>query len=374
MDAFFAAIEQLDRPELQGKAVLVGSDRNRGVVLTASYEARPFGCRSAMPMAMAKRLCPQAIVVPARGARYREMSERMFGILEAFSPVVEQVSVDEAYLDVTGMERLAGSGEEIAKRMRKRIWEELSLTASVGVAPNKFLAKLASDLRKPDGLTVIGQEDVERVLPLLPVGKVWGIGPKTAERLLRMNLKTIGNLRRMSEGWFATEFGEDGERYRRLIHGVDDRKVTSDSQAKSVSHEHTFEEDVTDAGHLRDVLLEEAENVARRLRKYGLRAGVVKLKIRVGGFRTLSRSKTLKEPTNVTAELWKQSLTVLEEWLRESFEPVRLLGMGAGGLSTSGEQLALFETPGREKQRGVDSAVDRITAKFGKSAIRRGGA
>jgi DNA polymerase-4 len=326
-----------------------------------------------MPMAVAKGLCPQAIVVPVRMQRYREVSERMFRILDEFSPVVEPVSVDEAFLDASGMERL-GSGEEIAERLRKRIREELSLTASVGVAPNKFLAKLASDLNKPDGLTVINAWDAERVLPPLPVTKIWGIGPKTAERLARMNLKTIGDLRRMPMEWFATEFGEDGERFRRLMDGMDDRKVTPDSEAKSVSHEHTFEEDVTDQGHLRDVLLDEVENVARRLRKHGLRAGVVKLKIRVGGFRTFSRSRTLAEPTNGTAELWREALEMFEEWMRDSFEPVRLLGMGTGGLTAGGVQLSLFGGTGDAKQRGVDSAVDRITAKFGKSAIRRGGA
>jgi DNA polymerase-4 len=373
MDAFFAAVEQLDRPELRGKPILIGSDRPRGVVSTASYEARPFGCRSAMPMAVAKRLCPQAIVVPVRMQRYREVSERLFGIFDEFSPVVEPVSVDEAFLDATGMERAVGGGEEIAQRLRRRVREELKLTASVGVAPNKFLAKLASDLKKPDGLTVITAADVDRVLPPLPATRIWGIGPKTADRLAGMNLRTIGDLRRMPEEWFTREFGEDGERFRRLIYGLDDRPVVPDSEAKSISHENTFEEDVTDPQHLRDVLLDEVENVARRLRKYGLRAGTVRLKIRVGGFKTFSRSHTLAEPTSVTAELWRESLAVFEEWMRASFQPVRLLGMGAASLTKSGEQLSLFGGAANEKQKGVDSAVDRINAKFGKSAIRRGG-
>jgi DNA polymerase-4 len=379
MDAFFASIEQLDNPGLRGRPILIGSDRPRGVVTTASYEARPFGCRSAQPMAVARRLCPQAIVVPVRMGRYREVSEGMFRILEEFSPVVEPVSVDEAFLDATGMERLAGSGEEIARRLRERIRAELKLTASVGVAPNKFLAKLASDLDKPDGLTVIRAEDVDRVLPPLPVTKVWGIGPKTAERLAGMNLKTIGDLRRMPEEWFDGAFGEDGGRVRGLLYGRDERAVEPDSEAKSISHENTFEEDVTDPRHLRDVLLDEVENVARRCRKHGLRAGVVRLKIRVGGFKTFSRSRTLAEPTDVTAELWRESLGVFEEWMRGSFQPVRLLGMGAASLTRggggAGDQMSLFgDGPERAKQKGVDSAVDRITAKFGKSAIRRGGA
>lgn len=374
MDAFFAAVEQLDRPELRGKSILIGSDRPRGVVATASYEARPFGCRSAQPMAVAKRLCPQAIVVPVRMGRYREVSEALFRILDEFSPVVEPVSVDEAFLDVTGMERLAGSGKQIAVKLRRRIREELRLTASVGVAPNKFLAKLASDLRKPDGLTVITAVDVDRVLPPLPVTKIWGIGPKTADRLAGMNVKTIGDLRRLSEDWFTTEFGEDGERLWGLIYGRDDRAVEPDSEAKSISQENTFEEDVTDPQHLREVLLDEVESVARRCRKHGLKAGAVRLKIRIGGFRTFSRSKTLDEPTDVTAELWREALGVFDEWMRQSFQPVRLLGMGAASLTRGGEQLSLFEQPAHAKQKGVDSAVDRINAKFGKAGIRRGGA
>ncbi|HZZ44559.1 MAG TPA: DNA polymerase IV [Tepidisphaeraceae bacterium] len=374
MDAFFAAVEQLDDPALRGKPLLIGSDRPRGVVATASYEARPFGCRSAMPMAVAKRLCPQAIIVPVRMSRYREVSDHLFRILDDFSPVVEPVSVDEAFMDMTGMDRLAGSGEQIAVRLRRRIREELHLTASVGVAPNKFLAKLASDLKKPDGLTVVTAEDIDHILPPLPVTRIWGIGPKTADRLAGMNIKTIGDLRRMPGEFFSREFGEDGERFRRLIHGEDDRAVHPDSEARSISHETTFEEDITDPQHLRDVLLDQVENVARRCRKHGLRAGTIRLKIRIGGFKTFSRSRTLAEPTHTTAELWSHSLSLLDEWLRDSFQPVRLLGMAAASFTTGSEQLTLFSAESNAKQKHIDTAVDRITAKFGKSAIRRGGA
>ena len=263
---------------------------------------------------------------------------------------------------------------DFARRLRQRIREELRLTASVGVAPNKFLAKLASDLQKPDGLTVITPDDVDRVLPPLPVTRIWGIGPKSADHLAAMNLKTIGDLRRMPDDWFDREFGEDGGRFRRLIHGLDDRPVHTDAEAKSISHEHTFEEDVTDPQHLRDVLLDEVENVARRCRKHGLRAGAVRLKIRIGGFKTFSRSRTLPEPTSTTAELWRHALDVFDEWMRTSFQPVRLLGMGAASLTTGGQQLSLFDAPEQARQQHVDAAVDRITAKFGSSAIRRGGA
>src|SRR2546421_3265291 len=240
MDAFFAAIEQLDDPSLRGKPILVGSDDLRGVVTTASYEARPFGCHSAQPMSVAKRLCPQAIVVPTRFERYREVSERMFEVLESFTPVVQPLSIDEAFLDVSGSERLHGPGVEIARKLKRRVREELCLTASVGVAPNKFLAKLASDLEKPDGLTVINQDDVDRVLPPLAVTKIWGIGPKTAKRLEGMCIRTIGDLRRGREATLRRLLGDDAERCRRLGHGLDDRDVVTDDQAKQISQEQTF--------------------------------------------------------------------------------------------------------------------------------------
>src|SRR5947207_9729193 len=213
MDAFFAAIEQLDNPELRCKPILVGSNDLRGVVTTASYEARPFGCHSAQPMAVAKRLCPQAIIVPTRFSRYREVSQRLFEIFDEFSPLVQPLSIDEAFLDLSGTEAAHGgaSAVEIARRLKQRVRDELHLTASVGVAPNKFLAKLASDLEKPDGLTVINAEDIDRVLPPLPVTRLWGVGPKTAEELNRAGIRTIGDVRRVGLDWLKHRFGESGE-------------------------------------------------------------------------------------------------------------------------------------------------------------------
>src|SRR5690349_9732554 len=206
MDAFFAAVEQLDHPLLRGKPVLVGGDGPRGVVAAASYEARVYGCHSAQPMAQAKRLCPHAIVMPGRFSRYRELSGRLFDILGDFSPLVEPISVDEAFVDLTGTERLHGPAIDVARRIKQRVRDELQLTASVGVAPNKFLAKLASDLQKPDGLTVIDEESIDRILPPLPVTRIWGVGPKTAHALQRAGIRTIGDLRKSGLKWLSEKF------------------------------------------------------------------------------------------------------------------------------------------------------------------------
>ena len=372
MDAFFAAIEQLDDPSLRGKPILVGSDDLRGVVTTASYEARPYGCHSAQPMGVAKRLCPQAIVVPTRFARYREVSERMFQILESFTPVVQPLSIDEAFMDVSGSERLHGPAVEIARKLKRRVREELSLTASVGVAPNKFLAKLASDLEKPDGLTVINQEDVDRVLPPLAVTKIWGIGPKTAKRLEGMCIRTIGDLRRTSDATLKRLLGDDAERCRRLAEGKDERDVVTDAEAKQISQEQTFRINVPDPQHVRNELLEQVQQVARRLRKHKLRAGGVTVKIRFGEFETITRSRALDEPTDRTDVLWNVTREVFDAWAAKTFQPVRLIGMAARSLTSGGGQMRLFADPSAEKHQRLDRTVDRIVERFGDSAVRRG--
>ncbi len=373
MDAFFAAIEQLDNPRLRGKPILVGSDDLRGVVTTASYEARPFGCHSAQPMAVAKRLCPHAIVVPTRFERYREVSDELFEILESFTPTVQPLSIDEAFLDVTGAERLHGDPVEIAGKLKRRVRGQLSLTASVGVAANKFLAKLASDLEKPDGLTVIGPGDVDRILPPLPVGKIWGIGPKTARRLEGMCIRTIGDVRRASERTLKRLLGDDAERVRRLAAGIDEREVVTDSDARQISQEQTFRINIAEAEHIRGELLEQVQQVARRLRKHQLRAGGVTLKIRYGDFETITRSRTVDEPTDRTDVLWKTTLEVFNAWAGKSFQPVRLIGMAAKNLTSAGAgQMSLFADPAGEKHQRLDRAVDSIVDRFGKTAVRRG--
>jgi DNA polymerase-4 len=369
MDAFFASVEQHDHPELRGKPLLIGHDGPRGVVATASYDARPFGCRSAMPMVTAKRLCPQAIVLPVRGERYREVSEQMFAILEEYSPLIEPLSIDEAFLDLTGTERALGDPIAVARQMKDRIRQELGVTASVGVAPNKFLAKLASDMNKPDGLTVIREEDVDRVLPPLPVTKLWGIGPATAAKLEPLGIRMIGDLRAWPLDSLRRYLGSEAERYVQLASGIDDRPVVPDRQAKSIGHEQTFGVDVEDRDEVRRVLLGEVEQVGARLRRHGLQARGVSLKIRFGDFETISRSATLKLATNITGELWQAAKGLFEAW---PFQPVRLIGVTAEKLTAGEEQAELFVDVGREKQRKLDAVADQINAKFGKRRIGPG--
>jgi DNA polymerase-4 len=373
MDAFFAAIEQNDRPELRGRPVLVGGAANaRGVVSTASYEARAFGARSAMPMATALRLCPHAVVVPPRMRRYREVSARVFRIFDEFAPLVEPVSVDEAFLDVTGCEALFGPPEGIARRLKERIRAETALTASVGVAPNKFLAKLGSDLEKPDGLVVIAPERVQAVLDPLPVGRLWGVGQATLARFEALGVRTVGDVRRLPPAAVVRQFGAAGEQFLRLARGEDDRLVTPDQQAKSISHEVTFPEDVAELDTLRRVVLHQTEDVAYRLRRHGLLARTVTLKIRLGDFTTLTRGATLAEPTHATADLWRAARDLLAGWHRGSASPVRLIGVAASQLSgAESRQLSLFEEKRREAQ--LDAALDALRARFGPDAVRRGG-
>jgi DNA polymerase-4 len=371
MDAFFAAIEQRDNPALRGKPILVGGTGPRGVVSTASYEARPYGCRSAMPMSRALAMCPHAIVVPVNGKRIREASQQVFTILGEFTDRVQPVSVDEAFLDVTGCERLLGDGEQIARDIRRRIAAETRLTASVGVAPNKFLAKLASDLNKPDGLTVITRDTVDQILPPLSVRRIWGIGPKAAAKLESLGVKTIGDLQARSGDFLNRMLGSWGDRVNELIHGIDERPVESDDTAKSIGQEETFGVDLIEKEHLRFVLLEQAEAVGARMRRQGLLAGNVTVKIRFGDFKTVTRSRQLTTPTDTTQDLYDAATALFDRWADEHFQPVRLIGLQASSFSKTA-QLDLFEQPRRERQKRVDSAVDAIKTRFGKTAIRRG--
>jgi DNA polymerase-4 len=375
MDAFFASVEQLDDPSLRGKPVLVGGTGNRGVVAAASYEARPFGCRSAMPMAVARRLCPHAIVVKGRYWRYRELSERIGAIFERYTPLIQPISIDEAFLDVTASVPLFGIGaEEMARRIKLEIRGETGLTGSVGVAPNKFLAKLASDLEKPDGLTVIWADDVERVLSPLPVERIWGIGPKTAERLHGLGLWTIGDIRRTPLDVLQRRVGSEAERYLRLARGEDDRPVVPDRDAKSVGQEQTFGENLVSPDAVRDVLLEQVEQVSRRLRKHALVARGMTVKIRFGDFETITRRSTLPEATDATGQLWEAARAAFDRWATEAFQPVRLIGAAAGNLSKAGGQLDLFPNPAKVKQRELDETIDRINQKFGQVVVHRAGA
>jgi len=372
MDAFFAAVEQLDQPELRGKPVLVGHDGPRSVVTTASYEARVFGCHSAQPMTIAKRKCPQALIVPVRGWRYREVSEQVFAIFEQFTPLVEPLSIDEAFLDVGGTQRLFGPADEVARQIKQRVRDETHLTVSVGVSHNKFLAKLASDLEKPDGLTVIRPDMLDSWLAKLPVDKLWGVGPATRLKLEAISVRTFGDVRSMSTQQLRRCFGDFGEHFASLARGIDDRPVTPDTQAKSIGQEQTFTLDLTDPDAVRRVMLTQSEQVARRLRKHELLARVVTVKIRYGDFKTITRSETLDEPASATDDIWHVARGLFDRWAAKAFQPVRLIGVTAKDLA-SGGQMGLFSQAENSRNRRIDEATDKIVAKYGKRAIRRGG-
>lgn len=369
MDAFFASVEQRDNPALRGKPVLVGGDGPRGVVTAASYEARPFGCRSAMPMAQAKRLCPHAVIVKGRFDAYREASDIVMATLEEVTPLVQPVSIDEAYLDATGSERLFGDGLAIAQRIKTLVRERTQLVASVGVAPNKFMAKIASDLDKPDGLRVITPDTMLDTLGALPVGVIPGLGPASQQTLDRLAVRTVEDLRAIDEATLKSRFGVWGETLWRLARAIDDRPVTPEHEAKTIGRERTFAQDLTDREEVRAVLLQHVEHVARRLRKHDLRARAVTLKIRFGDFRTITRSATLESATSATDDLWAAARGIFDAWAKSAFEPVRLIGMSAARFGD--EQAGLFDEEERERRAAVDRATDAVAGRFGAGAIAR---
>lgn len=373
MDAFFASVEQRDHPDLRGRPVLVGGTGPRGVVAAASYEARVFGCRSAMPSAVAKRLCPHAVFVKGSYEQYKEDSRRVMEILGSFSPLVQPVSIDEAFVDVSGSLGLFGSGTAIAQEIRRRVRTELLLTCSVGVAPNKFLAKLASDLNKPDGLAVITMDTVRSTLDPLPVSRLWGVGPAAEKSLHRLGVRTIRDLHALPKEVLRGRFDDFGEHLWNQARGLDDRPVHTDREAKSISHEHTFAQDLADADAVRAVLADEGEQVARRLRKHGRFARTVTVKIRFGDFETVTRSATLEAATDRTDAIVAAARALFDEWAR-SFRPVRLIGVGVSNLTESAGQAGLFDAGDGERKRAVDQAADLIAEKFGKRAVQRASA
>jgi len=373
MDAFYASVEERDRPELAGHPVIVGgTPERRGVVSAANYAARRYGVHSAMPAATARRLCPHGVFLAPRIDRYAEVSRRIRDVFERFTPLVEPLSLDEAFLDVTGSERLFGPAPEIGRQIKQAVREETGLVVSVGVAPNKFLAKIASDLEKPDGFVVVEPGRVAKFLDPLPVERLWGVGKQASRVFQRLGIRTIGQLRQRPIETLKSRFGAQGEHLWQLAHGIDDRRVVPEREAKSISHETTFERDVGDLEVLRAWLVDLVEQVGWRLRRYGLRGRTVHLKVRFADFATITRSHTLPEPTDVTHELWQAADALLCHRLPAGHLPVRLLGMGVGGLDDTGSvQGILFDRDERKKQEGLDAAADRIRERFGSSALRR---
>ncbi len=374
MDAFYASVEERDRPQLVGQPVIVGGTaEKRGVVAAANYVARKYGVHSAMPAVTARRLCPQGIFLPPRIDYYAEVSSQIREIFDRFTPLVEPLSLDEAFLDVTGSERLFGSAVEIGRQIKQSIRQELRLVVSVGVAPNKFLAKIASDLKKPDALVIVESGQVQEFLDPLPVERLWGVGKQGSKVFQRLGIRTIGQLRQWSLDALQAHFGSSGEHLWQLAHGIDDRPVVPEHEAKSISHETTFERDIEDREVLRAWLLDLTEQVGRRLRQDRLRGRTVHLKVRFADFKMITRSQTLPEPTDITQELWQVADEMLRHRLPAGHLPVRLVGMGVSGLDDIGMvQGMLFGQGERQKQARLDAVADQVKERFGAGAIRRG--
>jgi DNA polymerase-4 len=373
MDAFYASVEQRDRVELRSRPVIVGGLGSRGVVSAASYEARAFGVHSAQPMAIARRLCPQGIFLPVRMKHYAAIAGQIRDILLSFTPLVEPLSLDEAFLDVRGCEGLFGPAPEIARLIRARVRAEIGLTASVGVAPNKFLAKLASDHSKPDGLVVVPLDGVAAFLDRLPVARMWGVGTKGERRLHALGVRTIGQLAVLPEKVLTAHFGVAGRQIGELAHGRDDRAVIPDREAKSISTETTFAEDIDDRRVLRAWLLDLVDHLAGRLRRQGVRARTVELKVRSSDFRTRTRSVSLAESTDLTDALWQAAVALFEPALTREVLPVRLLGVGVTNLTRDpGVQRQLFDEEERRRRADLDRTIDAIRQRLGNGAIQRG--
>jgi DNA polymerase-4 len=375
MDAFYASVEQKDNPELRGKPVIVGGTSGRGVVSAASYEARKYGVRSAMPIFQAKKRCPHAIFVPVRMDRYIQMSEEVMGVLHQYSPLIEQVSVDEAYMDISGLERLYGSAEEIAGKIKVEIKKKTSLTCSIGIAPGKLFAKIASEMGKPDGLTIIRPDQVDEVIRSLTVDQVPGVGKKAKEKLAHLGVYTLGDLRKFSDQKLVDEIGQFGLRLKEFSLGIDDTPVVVYSEAKSISNEETLEKDTDDPEVLKREILSQAESVGRRLRGKGLRGCTITLKLKRSDFTQQTRSITLKDPTNSTETIYKWSLLLLDEV--DMHEKFRLVGVGVSNFSScSGGpvQMSLFQEADQKKKswENVEKAMDLIKSRFGRDAIKRG--
>ncbi len=377
MDSFFASVEIHDDPALAGKPVVVGGPaEKRGVVAAASYEARKFGVHSAMPMARALQLCPQLVRVSPRGGRYKEVSDQVFAILRDFSPALEPLSLDEAFLDLTGTERLLGEPTIIGANIRARVRAETGLTASVGIGPNKFVAKLASDHRKPDGLCVVSPADVVAFVQALPIERMWGVGQKTLPVMRGHGIATIGDLAALNPARVKQLLGLGALKMYELAWGRDDRPVVPDQDPQQISHEITFARNQSSDGVLKGVLLGLSEQVAIRLRRHEFQGRTVTLKLRFGDFRTITRRTTLGHFTADSRDIYEAALTLLDEGRSVSPLPVRLIGVGVSGLAEPAQiPLSLFDTPPRaDKAARLNAALDRINERFGQSSVRKAGA
>ncbi|HEV7717277.1 MAG TPA: DNA polymerase IV [Steroidobacteraceae bacterium] len=373
MDAFYASIEQRDDPSLKGRPVIVGGTSGRGVVAAASYEVRKFGVHSAMPVSTALRLCPHAICVKPRMALYQSVSKQIFGIFHEFTPLVEGLSLDEAFLDVTASLPLMGDAVAIARSIKARIFETTHVTASVGVAPNKLVAKIASDLKKPDGLTVVTQANARDTLGALSVRRLPGLGRKTGAKVEEAGIHTLAELRSASDAVLWPIFGRYTHRVRERAAGIDERPVISDHEDKSISAEDTFFNDIADPARLQSELASLADRTCTRLRKKALTAGCVTVKIRRKDFTTFTRQKRVSPATNDTRAITGVASALLKTWLAENpGVKVRLLGVGVSQFAEA-DQLDLFAAPAPNGTSALDTTLDAIRQKFGPKALTRAG-
>lgn len=376
MDAFYASVEQMDNPALRGRPVIVGGISNRGVVSAASYEARKFGVHSAMPIFKAKQRCPDGVYLPVRMNRYQEVSRQVMEILKRFSPLVEQVSIDEAYMDISGVDKLLGPPRDIGLEVKRRIKETTSLTCSIGIAPNKFLAKVASDLEKPDGLTIIPPERVPQFIERLPIEMVTGVGKKAVQTLHKMSVLRLGDVRKLGERALFEKTGKLGERLLKLSKGIDETPVVPHMASKSISSERTLSENTNDQEILKKKLMIQSEMVGKRAREKGVKGTTVTLKLKRADFTQMTRRVTMEEPTNSTNTIYEQGLKLLAQ-VKISTK-FRLIGIGLSNLVTVTDipkQLDLFRKtePHEKSWENVERAMDAIKERFGRDAIKRGG-
>lgn len=375
MDAFYAAIEEMDHPEYRGKPLVVGADpkggKGRGVVSTANYEARKYGVRSALPVSKAYQLCPHAIFVPGRPQRYGEISRHVMRILSDFSPQIQQISIDEAFIDITQTAKGFGGPQRLAEQLKARIRHEVGLTASVGMASNMFIAKVASDLHKPDGLTICAPGHEKEFLAPLPINKLWGVGPKTEARLRAYGFNTIGDIAKCAQETLAKNFGKWGAHLWALANGIDHRAVEGGGPRKSISQEHTWDEDVADPGIVEKRIWKIADDLSKYMREEKIKGRVLTVKIRLEGFLTYTRRQTLSAHTNDAATMREVSVKLFRDFEREG-KRVRLIGVNMSDLNTHGsEQLQLFDQPESKQKDKVAQLLDTLREKFGEEAAVR---
>jgi nucleotidyltransferase/DNA polymerase involved in DNA repair len=375
MDAFFASVEQRDNPKLRGKPVIIGADpkggKGRGVVSTCSYEARPFGVHSAQPISKAYQLCPQGIFLPGNHKKYSAVAREIRTIFYDFTPDVEPISIDEAFLDITGSFHFFKTPLGTAQELKRRIEEKVRLTSSIGIAPVKMVAKIASDYSKPNGLLEILPDQVLPFLHPLPIERLWGVGPKSKAAMNALGIHTIGDLAQIPPEKIGARFGEHGLHLHELANGIDPREVYDSEEVKSVSHEHTFDADTDNLEEIRRIILDLSERVSRRLRKYGLRGKTVTLKIRLKGFRTYTRNLTLEQGTNLIDDILSAAQKMFESFY-QSGQEIRLVGVRVTNFTEGAIQEDLFAPGAIARKENIHKAMDAIKDKFGEEAIHRG--